>query len=196
MRSTKRLEQFFRKFVSETPNWAIAGMLLITGLFGWFLKHSSYVRHLGGLVVAAILVNAFYDSDMITKKTSKTRTQLLLIWSAAAGLVASAIFQDWITDLVGEITVIQIFGIIVLVSRLGVNITRFDDHRNSAVILDGSVDTRAMYVSGLTAILFPELLQYLWLGQDYFWMPWLSLAASCLSFGLVYMRSKRSQIGQ
>ncbi|AQL44730.1 hypothetical protein BV210_18445 (plasmid) [Halorientalis sp. IM1011] len=195
MVSKKDLADFIEDFVVETPNWALFGMALLFVFFGWFIDHASFVQRFGGVLVAVILVNAFYSFDVFSNESNKTLIQVMLIFAAVGGLVASEVLKSVLIAAIGDLVIIQVLGIIAVVSRISVNITEAYSeidrpnprNRSPAIVFDGRNDTYGMYTAGLIAVILPEILEFLWLGEYFDWMSWVCLLIACTGFGAVYV---------
>ncbi|MFP9191125.1 hypothetical protein ACLI4Q_05605 [Natrialbaceae archaeon A-CW1-1] len=176
------------RLIEETPGWALVGMGLLFLFFGDLLDQQNLVREIGGLLVAVIIVNILYNHHFMGIDSNKTLMQALLLFSALGGLLASRMIEQTITVAVGDIRVVQILGLILIVSRLGVDLPRLNvRHDKPLPSLGGQITSYAMYTAGIVAFVAPELFEYLWLGQYYGWMNWFSLILACLSFGAVYV---------
>jgi hypothetical protein len=188
MVSREDVEGFVEDFVTETPNWALFGMAVLLLFFGSLIDNSYFTRHFGGILIAVVLTNTVYSLDVVSTSSSKTFTQVMLILSAAAGLIASSVLRNLLTEFTGTLQVIQVLGLIVIITRVSVHFVELKAGRNvSALFFDGQNDTYGMYTAGVVALLLPEILEWLFVGQYYVWMSWLTLFLACLSFGTIYV---------
>lgn len=170
--------------IEETPDRFLFLMVVLLIIFSEALERPQLAQEMGGLTIAAIIVNTFYSFDVIKKELNKTFAQILIISAALGGLFTFEFLQRIVVQQLGEIFVVQIVGGVVLLSRLAVHFP--ESFTGSADNPSVQTESRAMYGFAIASIVLPVVPNILTISLPSTLVNWITIIAACLIFMSIY----------
>ena len=157
-------KQVFEKY--DTEILVLLSTFAVSYVLSQWIQENYYLLEYVFLILLFGLIHEALSSTQTKESTrefiqlfgldSRTGMQIALLWFVGAAVFMSIQLRNLVESVFGTLSVVQMLGIIVILSRAFVNVY---DSKNMFAIFDGNRDTYTAYAAGVIAFIVSWLIR-------------------------------------